>query len=462
MSDNGRKAQEEGLILVVEDDPATRRLYQRVFRDCSPTAFAADGSEAFQLIDSSPAVDLAFIDYKLPSISGLEVVKKIKKCFPGAEVIVVTGLEDVQAAVQSIKAGAANFLTKPIRPKELLAIVSRNRAASSLRRENEELRRIIATAAGSREFIGTSPPARRLLATIEKIAQLDVTVLLTGETGVGKDLVARLIHAHSPRHKQPLVVADCAAISDKLIESDLFGHKRGAFTGADESRRGKFEQADGGTIFLNELSSLSLASQQKLLRAIEEGRVERLGDEEPVSINVRIIAASNESLEDKVAAGQFRSDLYYRLHKLIVEIPPLRDRRQDIPQLAKHLLERACAKYERDSLSISAAALERLSGYDWPGNIRELGNVLERAAIVASGDRIEPEDLGCPALGTVFPGSTSGTTPRGNNSLKDIERQKILDILELHGGNLARAARELGIARSTLYGKLEKYGLRRP
>lgn len=437
----------QGAILVVDDDPGLLKLYRKILKGYPEAVYFSDGVEALDFIAEAGFIGLAFVDYFLPGASGLKIVEDLKRKFPGSDVIVITGLDDVQAAVKAIRAGAANYMVKPFKSAELLAIVERNRESQRLRRENEALRGLLRDRGRRGAVIGASPGIRRVLEMVEAAAPLDATVLLLGETGTGKDLLARLIHRESPRAARPFINADLSALNERLIESDLFGHEKGAFTGAWETHRGKFERAEGGTIFLNEIGTLGLNGQQKLLRVLEDREMERVGGSGTLKVDVRVIAAASSNLEKDAASGLFRADLLYRLNMFTIRIPPLRERREDIPLLIEHFLRVHCAKYERTCPVPSSLLIEQMTGHSWPGNVRELENTVERAVIAG--------DFSVLNFSVFSPASVGKESRR----LETLEKEAILVALQETSANIARAARKLGISRSTLYGKLKKHGI---
>ncbi len=446
-------------ILVVEDEERTLDLYRRVLSDFEDVLYAPDGNRALEMIEESDNIGLALIDFNLPDISGLEIIGKVKDKFPRAEINVVTGVDEVEAAVESIKAGADKYITKPFDSDRIRKIAADNREKQALRREVRRLREELGTGKETVMITGRSRRMRRIMDTVESISGLDPTVLIQGETGTGKDLLARVIHEKGSRSHSSFVVTDCAVLSERLIESDLFGHEKGAFTDARQSRRGKFERAAGGTIFLNEIGTLSDPAQTKLLRVIENGEMERLGGSETLRVDVRVIAASNRDLEVEVERGNFRSDLFYRINTVTLELPSLRERTEDIPLLAEFFLEKYCRRYDKAIKEIDEEVFSVFFSYSWPGNIRQLENVIERAVITASGDRITIREIGqlLPESGTEKKGEGSGGL-----SLEKNEKRLIRTALKKSGYNLSRAARSLQVARSTLYSKMEKHGIRLP
>jgi DNA-binding NtrC family response regulator len=446
----------ESYILVVEDDEATRKLYRRVLSGYRNVLFLKNGEEALDAISRVEEVSLGLIDFGLPGVSGLDVIRELKRVFPGAEAVVITGLDDVRAAVKSIQAGANNYITKPFNSAEIEALVARNQEKSRLREEVERLRYVLDARGRTVMVVGKSKAMRRVMETVESIAVLDTTVLILGETGTGKDLLARAIHEKSSRSRKPFVVTDCAALSENLIESELFGHEKGAFTGASDLRVGKFERAQGGTIFLNEIGMLSWAAQAKLLRVLQEGEIERLGGNKTIKVDVRVIAATSSDLEALIEKDKFQKALFYRLNTVTLYLPPLRERMEDLPLLVDLFLKRYTGKYGKKMSGPDEAAYNALYNYGWPGNIRELKHAVERAVVLARSPQIRVGDLP-PVLQEKKTGRRARLTAAAK--LNELERESIAAALAESGFNLSRAAKILGIARSTLYSKLKKHRL---
>jgi DNA-binding NtrC family response regulator len=447
-------------ILVVDDERGVRMLMSDVLARAGYAVTAVESGEEALAQCQERVYDLILADVNLPGIDGIEVLRRLRAERPDVLVVLITGFPSIENAVRGMKEGARDYVTKPFSPDELRLVVARAIEERELRRENAELRRELAYG----NLIGRSSRMRDLFASIEKVARADTTVLLTGESGTGKELVARALHYHGPRAARPFVAVNCGALVGSLLESELFGHVRGAFTGADRAKRGLFLAADHGTLFLDEIGELAPELQPKLLRALQEGEIKPIGGLETVKVDVRVIAATNRDLERDVAAGRFREDLYYRLNVIALAIPPLRDRADDIPLLAEHFVARAAEKAHRGRPAISEAALAHLAGLSWPGNVRELKNAVERAVVLASGDVLGPSDFspigGAPvrAVAPVVP-TASGDYAYATTSLEDLERQHILRILELAEGQKARAAAILGINRTTLWKKLRQYGV---
>ncbi|MFA6108195.1 MAG: sigma-54 dependent transcriptional regulator [Candidatus Latescibacterota bacterium] len=441
-------------LLVVDDEQVVRESLREWFAEDGYTvAAAASGREALQAVTQAPW-DILLIDIKMPGMDGLELQRKLKEVTPDAVIVIMTAYASVDTAVQALKDGAYDYITKPFDPEELERIVTKAAERQQLLRENQQLKEQIAAATdGTDELIGRSPELEQVRTLVRSVAPTDTTVLITGESGTGKELVARAIHRASPRRAMPLVVANCAGLPEGLIESELFGHERGAFTGAQYRRKGKFELADGGTIFFDEIGDISPKTQIDLLRVLEDKQITRVGGNQTLAVDFRVIAATNRNLAEAVAQGSFRLDLYYRLNVFSITLPPLRIRRSDLELLARHFLERSAREMGRPARGFSPEALALLTGYDWPGNVRELQNVIERAVVLQRGELIQAADL---------PLSVPGTPPAAAAlSLEEVEKRHIQQVLDQLGGNVSRAARVLGIDRVTLYNKIRRYDLRR-
>ncbi len=441
----------KGRILIVDDELVVRDSLQKWFdSEGYETGAAPGGREALTAIQEKQW-DLALLDIKMPGMDGMDLQKKLREVDPELIVVIMTGYASVETAVQALKAGAYDYITKPIDPDELVHLVSNALGHKRYRRELERLRENLQEIYPETKLIGNSPPMRRVLELIEMVAPTDTTVLIFGESGTGKELVARAIHAASPRRHMPMVVIHCGALTETLLESELFGHERGAFTGAQYRKKGKFEVADGGTVFLDEISDISLKTQTDLLRVLQEKEISRVGGTQSIKVDFRCVAATNRSLEEVVKAGTFRPDLYYRLKVFAIDLPPLRDRREDIPLLAGHFLKKLATAMNKPVPALSAQALELLLSYGWPGNVRELENAIERALVIGRGPEIQPAD---------FPFQLQPSALANGHTLGEIERSHIERVLKETEGNLSRAARILDIDRTTLYNKLRRYGLK--
>ncbi|MBN2288343.1 MAG: sigma-54-dependent Fis family transcriptional regulator [Candidatus Glassbacteria bacterium] len=453
-------------VLVIEDNRTMREgLVITLTKMGLEASGLSDGESALRLL-AEKKIDLVVSDFKMPGMNGLEVLEKLKASRPELDVILITAYGSVDLAVEAMRLGAADFLTKDFSPEHLRVRVEKVLAARAeklekqrLAEENALLRSEAAEAAGFSSLVGESPAMKDVFEKISLVAQSDSSVLITGESGTGKELVAREIHSKSTRAGGPFVRVSCGALAESVLESELFGHEKGAFTGSVKSRRGRFELAHGGTIFLDEVGDVSPTVQVKLLRVLQEREFERLGGEKTISVDVRVLSATNKNLVDQVSQGNFREDLFYRLHVVPIHLPSLRERPGDIPLLAGHLVAKICRKMNRPPAEIEPPALEILCGYNWPGNVRELENVLERALVLGPGDRLSTSDI--PPL---VEREYNLSLPAGDNidlnrTLEQIENRIIQHTLARCAGNKSRTARMLGLKTSVLYYKLEKYGI---
>ncbi len=448
-------------ILIVDDEASIRTTLRGVLEDEGYRVSAAgSGADALRLI-AEDAPDLTFLDVWMERMDGLETLAEIKRLRPDAVVVTISGHGTIETAVKATRLGAYDFVEKPLSLEKTLLTVARALEHGRLERENAALRERLVPRA---EIIGASEPMRRLREQIATAAPTTGRVLIHGENGSGKELVARAIHAQSARAARPFVEVNCAAIPEELIESELFGHEKGAFTGALARRRGKFELADGGTLFLDEVGDMSLKTQAKVLRALEEQAFERVGGKDTLKVDVRVLAASNRDLEAAIREGRFRDDLYYRLNVIPIEVPPLRARKDDIPQLVDHFIAHFCSENGKRPKTVSGEALGYFLAYDWPGNVRELRNMVERLVIMAPGDVIGADDLPAPLRPKDAAASSAGE-PR-ERSLKEardnFERAYILAELRAQDWNMTRTAERLGIERSHLYRKIKAYGITPP
>jgi DNA-binding NtrC family response regulator len=440
------------LILVVDDEPAQRQFMRAVLERDYQVWSAANGEEARQLMQNR-GFDLVITDQRMPGMSGLELLGWIRENQPEVPVVLLTAFGSIDSAVEAMKLGAEDYLTKPVEsPEQLRLVVARCLERKGLKAQ-KTLNRVEKEAEFPPGVVAESAAMRRVLTLAEQVAGQPTTVLLTGESGTGKEVVARHIHRCSPRAEAPFVAVNCAALTESLLESELFGHERGAFTGAVQSRPGRFELAHGGTLFLDEVGETSLPLQTKLLRVLQERQFERVGGTRTLAVDVRVVAATNRDLRQAIAERTFREDLFYRLNVFPIHLPPLRERREDILPLAEHFLRRLAFRMGPPPRPLSDGAKALLLSYDWPGNVRELQNAMERALIVATGDSIRPEDLPLAA-------GTGGAAPQpSGRSLAEIEKQAILQALERCGGDRRRTAEALGISRRTLQYRLKEYGL---
>ncbi|MBI4872434.1 MAG: sigma-54-dependent Fis family transcriptional regulator [Candidatus Riflebacteria bacterium] len=447
---------DEVSILVVDDEYSVRDSLQHWFRkDGHQVEAVENATEALNRLQDH-RYDVVFLDIKMPGMDGMELQERIHQIDAGIAVIMITAFASVETAVQAMKQGAFDYVTKPIDPDELSHLVRRAAEQQRLRRENAKLRETIDELSSIDTIVGDSPGMQKVFELIKLVAQTDATVLIRGESGTGKELVARAIHANSQRRYFPIVPVNCGSLPESLLESELFGHEKGAFTGAQFRRKGKLEMASGGTLFLDEIGTISLKMQVDLLRVLETKEFNRLGGSRPVKVDFRVVCATNEDLKEAVKSGRFREDFYYRLNVFSLEIPPLRERRSDIPQLARHFVERFAAQMDKRIGELSPNAMDRLLAYDWPGNVRELANAIERAMVVGKPPRILPQDL--PFLAA--PEAPDGGVGGSDEPLADMERRHIAAVLARNGWNIKRAAEKLKIDRATLYNKITKYGLR--
>ena len=436
-------------ILIVDDAPATVEVLQRNLSSVGYRTFTAISvQEAIGILDSTP-VDLVITDLKMPKVNGLDLIRHVRENFQNTEVMMITGYASIEGAVEAIKTGAEEYLAKPFTDEELFAAVQRALEKLHLRRATRAWTH--RTPRAPHGLIGESPPTLRVFSSIAKAASSVATLLITGESGTGKELVARAIHYSSPRSAAPFVPVSCGAIPESLLESELFGYVKGAFTGASESRAGFFQTADGGTIFLDEISETSLSMQVKLLRVLQDREVMMVGSTLPRKVDVRILAATNKSLPALVKKGVFREDLFYRLDVLTIELPPLRERGNDILLLAQHFAVKFAEESGKPAPKFSDRALKVLHDYDWPGNVRELGNVIQRLVVMNESDTIEVADL--PNLMHFSALRETGL----DRTLEEVESKYIRSVLESVGGNKSRAAKTLGIDRKTLREKLARH-----
>jgi two-component system response regulator HydG len=441
-------------ILVVDDEASQRDLLHMVLTEEGYSVeTASSGEEAVQKVEDR-FYNLVIMDMKMGGMGGLEALKSIKEISSAVQVLIVTAYASVDTAVDAMRSGALNYLTKPIDLAELKVLVDKTMQFSQLVAENESLKAQVTGAFEASQIIGSSPRIQEIFDTLRMVAPTEATVLILGESGTGKELVADAVHANSPRKKGPLVKVNCAALPETLLESELFGHEKGSFTGAVARREGRFKLADGGTLFLDEIAEMSLLLQAKLLRVIQSRSFERVGGTETISSDVRLIVATNRDLEDEVREKRFREDLFYRLNVVPVTLPPLRERREDIPLLADHFLSEIAERNGKLIRGFSPQAMDLLVRNKWKGNVRELENVVERAVIMARGDVIQPGDL---------PGHITdegNAQPAGiipGRPLSDLEREAILSTLEMTGGNRTESAKLLGISRRTLQYKLKEF-----
>ena len=442
-------------VLVIDDERGIRQTLTQILSDEGYSVEAvADGGEALERLSREP-FDLVFLDVWLKDKDGLAILESLGEKTAGLPVVMISGHASVETAVKAVKSGAYDFLEKPL---SLERVVLTAKKAIDHRDLQEEVARFREKMSGESALLGETPSMVRLREEIARVAPADARVLITGDNGTGKELVARALHSLSLRKKNPLVEVNCAAIPEELIESELFGHVRGSFTGASSERAGKFEEADGATLFLDEVGDMSAKTQAKVLRALQEGRFTRVGGTKTIESDARVISATNKNLPEEIRHGRFREDLYFRLAVVPLTVPPLRERADDVPLLASHFLRECAAKSGKRPKSFSDLALKKLRGYSWPGNVRELKNLVERLFIMSPGDTIDARDLPAEVVET-----DAMTIPENFSSLReardDFERRFILAALRRNRGNVSRTAEALGIERSNFYRKLKGYGI---
>jgi len=446
-------------ILVVDDDDAHRTMLRTLVGGWGYDIVEAnDGSTAIEKVQERP-FDLILMDIRMLKVSGLQALERIKAFNPAIPVTIMTAYSSVETAVEALKKGAYDYLTKPLDFDKLRLTIERAMEHTRLKEENRLLKESIGKHFDMQNIIGRSPAMIGLLETVAHVAPSEATVMITGESGTGKELIAGVIHYNSPRKDGPFVKINCAAITETLLESELFGHEKGAFTGADRRKEGRFYQANQGSIFLDEVSEMPLTMQVKLLRVLQERELTRVGGEKVIPVDVRVIAATNKDLVELKNRGLFREDLYYRLNVVSLEIPPLTKRRDDIPLLARHFLEIFAEKNKKEIKGFTPKAMDQLIRYDWPGNVRELMNAIERAVVLARTDYLDDQDFSILQPLLQEPAPALSDFDNIDIPLEDVEKAAILRMLESVAGNKSEAARRLGITRKTLHKKLKKYGV---
>ncbi len=449
-------------VLIVEDEAGIRLALSGLLRrEGYEVAQASDGREAELLLRAGP-YDLVLTDLALGNgPSGLDVLRCVRETAPECPVVMITAHGNEKVAVEAMRLGAEDYVPKPFDNDEIRLVVRRALERTQLARENRLLRERIERDYGLGGIVGGGPAMKRVFETLRKVAPTDLTVFIRGESGTGKELVAQALHELSPRRERPFVAVNCAAIARELVESELFGHERGAFTGADARRVGRFEAANGGTLFLDEIGDMAPATQAKVLRVLQERRFERLGSTTSIEVDVRIVAATHRNLEAEIAAGRFREDLYYRLRVVEIALPPLRERREDLPALTQRLLAQLAERYGRGPKSLTPAAAAALARHSWPGNVRELRNALERAAVLCEGDVVDAGDLqldaGEPAM---LDDPSLPFSEAKRRATEEFERAYLLRALRAHGGNISRTAESIGMVRQSLQQKMRELGLR--
>ncbi|MCK5055826.1 MAG: sigma-54-dependent Fis family transcriptional regulator [Candidatus Aminicenantes bacterium] len=436
-------------ILIVDDDMIVRESMSNWLKE---EGYAVDTSEdglsGLEKIKTNN-YDLAVVDIKMPGMDGIELLKLSKEIYPDLPILVMTAYASVDTAVQAMKDGAFDYIVKPFDPENVSHIIRRSVKFKRLEKENILLRKELEKKYGFDEIIGKSKEMEEVFELIRTIADSEAVVMIRGESGTGKELIARAIHANSKRKYGPLVALSCGALPDSLLESELFGYEKGAFTGANYSRKGRIEMANGGSLFLDEIGDISPKTQVDLLRVLQDRIIYRLGSTKPVNVDIRVISATHRNLEEAIREGAFREDLYYRLNVVTINVPPLRDKKEDIPLLANHFLHKFVLANSKKVEGISGEAMEILIRYNWPGNIRELENVIERAVVICKNNEIVPDDLS-----EVIKKSSNDTIPR---TLDESEKQHVTRILNENNWNIKKSAEELGIDRATLYNKIKKY-----
>jgi len=459
------KSRQGGLRILFADDEAHLRdlMQMELPRLGHEVTVCPDGATALRTLEQG-LYDVALLDLRMPGLTGIEVLTQIRQASPETQVIILTGHATVDTAVQALRLGAFDYLTKPCKWAELEMILNRVSERRDMANKTTALETRLKAAEGMPLLIGETPAMQQVRRLIDTIAPTDASVMILGETGTGKELVARSLHEKSRRADRAFIPVNCGALPENLVESELFGHRKGAFTGADTHRKGLFEVANGGTLFLDEVGELDKSVQVKLLRFLESGEIRRVGENEPFRVDVRVLCATNRALRDMVANELFREDLFFRINTFEIYLPPLRERKHDIAALANHLLARHASRRGLTESAITPEAIEVLASHEWPGNIRELANVIERATILAGNNLIRPEHLPTqlpmrskshPSAGSSL-GGPHFQIPDGNPTLRDIEMKYIQTILEKHNGNKPAAARELGISLKTLYNKINQ------
>jgi len=445
-------ASPSGGILIVDDEFSVRdSLFQWLRKDGFEVTAVASADEALKAIQDH-RYEVVLLDIKMPGMDGLELQEHVHRIDPQAAVIMITAFASVDTAVRALKQGAFDYVTKPIHPDELSHLVRRALEQRRLQEENVQLRETLDEVVAGDKIVGDSPPMRKVMELVEHVSKTDATVLIRGESGTGKEVIARAIHASSKRRYLPIVSVNCGALPENLLESELFGHEKGAFTGAQYRRKGKIEMADGGTLFLDEVGAINVKMQVDLLRVLETKELTRVGGARPIQVDFRVVCATNDNLELAVEEGRFREDFYYRINVFTIDLPPLRARRSDVPALARHFLDRFARQMDKRITGFSPEAMDLLTSYDWPGNVRELSNAIERAMVVGKPPAIRPEDL--PLRRPIGNGMSAA------ESLAEMEKRHIAAVLQRTEGNITRAAEILKIDRVTVYNKIKKYGLR--
>ncbi len=460
----------KGSILIVDDEPDIQLVMTaNLTREGYDVATAGDGLEALRKVESQD-YDVIILDHQMPSLTGMEFLSRLRSGSPAdatdVPVIFITAYGTIEMAVQAMKDGAYSYLTKPVRYEDLSLQVKNAVERHRLSREVRSLRDEVGDRYQFGNIIGRNPRMQEVFQTIRTVADTDATVLIHGESGTGKELIARAIHYNSRRRDKPFVVVSCSALPEALLESELFGHEKGAFTGAIRQRIGRFEMAEGGTVFLDEIGEMSMPVQLKLLRVLQEREIERVGGNQTIKVDVRVISATHRDLQQAMQDRHFRQDLFYRLNVVPIKLPPLRERLDDVPILASHFLKKYCTKNQKQVKTFSREALEALCGYAYPGNVRELENIIERAVIMEKGDSIQRTELGQAAegrkaLATVMAGSPGTFRQMKNDVVEQFEREYLSHLLRIYKGNMSRSSQHAGMNIKNFHEKMAKYGLKK-
>ncbi|MFO7838187.1 MAG: sigma-54 dependent transcriptional regulator [Desulfosalsimonadaceae bacterium] len=445
--------QEKLRIMVVDDEMIVRESFYHWFKKYGhEVETAADGQEALDKLEKTP-FDLLFVDIKMPGMDGLELLDRVKALYPDTFVVIITAYGSIDSAVKAMKSGASEYLLKPFKPAHIDLVMEKISQQKSLTSKYQYLENRLGEMTRFDNIVGQSAPMQRVFDMIPEVAGTDTSVLLTGETGTGKELVAKAIHAKSSRANYPFIAVNCGAMTESLLEDELFGHTQGAFTGAEKSRKGFFEVASGGTLFLDEIGDISMKMQVDLLRVLEERQIKRLGSNQPIFVDFRLICATSRDLSALIRDGTFREDFYYRINVIEIDIAPLRERKEDIPLLARHFLEKYSQETTKQVDHLTEDAEKALCAYDWPGNVRELENAIERAVVLSKSRTLDSRDFSF-----LRPPAAEKAIAR---SLEEAEKRHIRQVLDECGGNISQAARILDINRSTLHKKINKYGLQK-
>jgi DNA-binding NtrC family response regulator len=443
-------------ILVVDDELVVREsLYHWFTREGYDTQTAASGKEALEKL-AKENFDTLFVDMKMPGMSGFELLETVKQTYPDTTVVIITAYGSIDSAIQAMKAGASDYLLKPFKPDQLSLVMEKISQQIKINSEYRYIKRQMDKIAKFDNIIGESDSMQKIYTVIEEVAKTDAPILILGETGTGKELVAKAIHVKSLRNNLPFVPLSCGALPDSLLESELFGYNKGAFTGASHSRKGFLEVVSGGTLFLDEIGEISQKMQVDLLRVLQEKKITRLGETHQVDVDFRLLSATRQDLENKIKEGGFRNDFFYRINIISIEVPPLRERKDDIPLLAYHFLEKYCGETTKKIDTIDQNTLKSLKDYHWPGNVRELENAIERAVVLSKSRTLTLDDFG------IFNASFSPSSPAATRSLRDMEKTHVENILGDNDWNISRSSNILGVSRATLHRMIKRHNLEKP